>query len=88
MGPYHLQDTDEFIRVLHLNVLGTMLCVKHSVPYMVKAGGGSFVEVQGTAEGATFARGELDSMLGLAEKGIGEIVELQRSVLADPPAPR
>ena len=43
MGPYHVQDTDEFIRVLHLNVLGTMLCVKHSVPYMVKAGGGSFV---------------------------------------------
>src|SRR3954453_22129200 len=26
IGPYHLQDTNEFIRVLHLNVLGTMLC--------------------------------------------------------------
>ena len=49
MGPYHLQDTEEFIRVLHLNVLGTMLCVKHSVPYMVKAGGGSFVGMSSIA---------------------------------------
>jgi NAD(P)-dependent dehydrogenase (short-subunit alcohol dehydrogenase family) len=49
MGPYHVQDTQEFIRVLHLNVLGTMLCVKHSVPYMVKAGGGSFVGMSSIA---------------------------------------
>ena len=38
MGPYHLLDTEEFIRVLHLNVLGTMLCIKHSVPPLVAAG--------------------------------------------------
>ena len=49
MGPYHLQDTTEFIRVLHLNVLGTMLCVKHSVPHMVAAGGGSFVGMSSLA---------------------------------------
>lgn len=49
MGPYHLQDTDEFVRVLHLNVLGTMLCVKHSVPKMVAAGGGSFVGMSSIA---------------------------------------
>ncbi|MAG30328.1 MAG: short-chain dehydrogenase [Deltaproteobacteria bacterium] len=49
MGPYHLQDTDEFLRVLHLNVLGTMLCVKHSVPRMVEAGGGSFVGMSSIA---------------------------------------
>ena len=36
-------DTDEFMRVLNLNVLGTMLCMKHSIPLMLKAGGGSFV---------------------------------------------
>ena len=41
--PYHLQDADEFMRVLTLNVLGTMLCVKHAVPHLVAAGGGSFV---------------------------------------------
>ncbi|MFP6640561.1 MAG: SDR family NAD(P)-dependent oxidoreductase, partial [Myxococcota bacterium] len=41
MGPYQVLDTTEFLRVLHLNVLGTMLCVKHTVPHMVAAGGGS-----------------------------------------------
>jgi NAD(P)-dependent dehydrogenase (short-subunit alcohol dehydrogenase family) len=49
MGPYHVQDTNEFIRVLHLNVLGTMLCVKHTTPYMVEAGGGSFVGMSSIA---------------------------------------
>lgn len=49
MGPYHMQDTAEFTRVLHLNVLGTMLCVKHSVPQMVARGGGSFVGMSSIA---------------------------------------
>ncbi len=49
MGPYHVQDTQEFLRVLHLNVLGTMLCVKHTVPPMVEAGGGSFVGMSSIA---------------------------------------
>ena len=49
MGPYHVQDTSEFLRVLHLNVLGTMLCVKHTVPHLVAAGGGSFVGMSSIA---------------------------------------
>ncbi|HXK23619.1 MAG TPA: SDR family oxidoreductase [Myxococcota bacterium] len=49
MGPYHLLDTQEFLRVLHLNVLGTMLCIKHSVPHLVAAGGGSFVGMSSIA---------------------------------------
>jgi NAD(P)-dependent dehydrogenase (short-subunit alcohol dehydrogenase family) len=49
MGPYHLQETQEFIRVLHLNVLSTMLCVKHTTPWMVEAGGGSFVGMSSIA---------------------------------------
>lgn len=49
MGPYHLLDTAEFMRVLQLNVLGTMLCVKHSVPLMKAAGGGSFVGMSSIA---------------------------------------
>ena len=49
MGPYHMLDTEEFLRVLHLNVLGTMLCVKHTVPHMVEAGGGSFVGMSSIA---------------------------------------
>jgi NAD(P)-dependent dehydrogenase (short-subunit alcohol dehydrogenase family) len=49
MGPYHLQDTDEFLRVLHLNVLSTMLCVKHATPLMIAAGGGSFIGMSSIA---------------------------------------
>jgi len=55
---------------------------------VVMTGAGRFVEVQGTAEGQPFSRGELEEMLRLAELGIGEIFELQRQVVAQPPAPR
>ena len=50
------------------------------------AGGEStFVEVQGTAEGKAFSRGELDHLLGLASGGIDRIFAMQQSVLATPP---
>ena len=49
LAPYHLQSLEEFTRVLHLNVLGTMLCIKHSVPYLKKSGGGSFVGMSSIA---------------------------------------
>ena len=50
---------------------------------------GRFVEVQGTAEGqASFSRADLDALLGLAEKGIAEIVEQQRATVAEPPPAR
>ena len=52
---------------------------------VVMLGSGSFIEVQGTAEGAPFSRSELDALLGLAEKGIGEIIENQKAILATPP---
>ena len=55
---------------------------------VVMVGEGHFIEVQGTAEGAPYSRTELDAMLGLAEKGIAEIIEAQRSVLQTPPAQR
>jgi len=55
---------------------------------IVMTGAGEFVEVQGTAEGATFGRDLLDQMLALAQGGIAEIVELQQQVLAGPPSPR
>jgi len=43
---------------------------------------GGIIEVQGTAEGATFSRGELDGMLDLAGRGIEELIARQRSALA------
>jgi ribonuclease PH len=55
---------------------------------VVMTGSGSFVEVQGTAEGGVFARDELDTLLDLAAAGIGQIVEAQRDAVADPPPAR
>jgi ribonuclease PH len=49
---------------------------------VVMTGAGHFVEVQGTAEGAAFSRMEMDAMLALAEKGIVELMDLQRKSLA------
>ena len=43
--------------------------------------GGGFIEVQGTAEGHAFRRDELDALLGLAEKGVAELVAAQRAAL-------
>src|SRR3954447_25954046 len=40
---------------------------------IVMTGEGSFVEVQGTAEGAAFNRAELDALLALAEKGCADL---------------
>ncbi len=48
---------------------------------VVMTGAGHFVEVQGTAEGAAFSRAEMDRLLQLADKGIGELIELQRQSL-------
>jgi ribonuclease PH len=55
---------------------------------VVMTGTGRFVEVQGTAEGMAFTRGELDELLGLAEAGIKELSGLQAAALADPPPAR
>jgi ribonuclease PH len=55
---------------------------------VVMTGAGRFIEVQGTAEGLPFTRAELDELLALAEHGIGELFDLQRELLAEPPAPR
>jgi ribonuclease PH len=48
---------------------------------VVMTGTGGFIEVQGTAEGAAFSKQELDALLGLADKGIKELVLLQKKSL-------
>lgn len=48
---------------------------------VVMTGRGAFVEVQGSAEGAPFTRGQHDAMLALAEDGIRRLVELQKSIV-------
>ena len=49
LAPYHLQDLGEFTRVLQLNIVGTMLCIKHAVPYLARGGNGSFVGMSSIA---------------------------------------
>ena len=49
---------------------------------VVMTGAGHYVEVQGTAEGVAFTRAEMDELLRLAEKGIAELVTLQKKALA------
>ena len=48
---------------------------------VVMTGAGHYVEVQGTAEGAPFSRAEMDALLALAAKGIGELVAAQQAAL-------
>ena len=49
---------------------------------VVMTGVGHFVEVQGTAEGKAFSRAEMNALLTLAEKGIGELMQAQQRSLA------
>ncbi len=51
---------------------------------VVMVDSGKFVEVQGTGEHATFDRGELDALLGLASSGIKALDEAQLRALATP----
>jgi ribonuclease PH len=44
--------------------------------------GGGFIELQGTAEGHAFRRDELDALLGLAEKGVRELLAAQQAALS------
>ena len=55
---------------------------------VVMTSSGRFIEVQGTAEGMPFTKGELDEMLSLAEHGIAQLLDLQAEALADLPPPR
>ena len=50
---------------------------------VVMLGNGHFVEVQGTAEGHPFTRAEMDELLELAKSGIAQLIELQRTALAE-----
>jgi ribonuclease PH len=47
----------------------------------VLTGAGSIVEVQGTAERVAFSEDLFFKMLGLARKGIGQLVELQKKAI-------
>jgi len=48
---------------------------------VVMTASGGLIELQGTAEGAPFSRAELDSLLGLAERGIAQLIAAQQTAL-------
>ena len=48
---------------------------------VVMTGAGGFVELQGTAEGAPFSRTEMDALVGLAERGIRDLIAAQKAAL-------
>jgi ribonuclease PH len=49
---------------------------------VVMTGSGGLIEVQGTAEGVPFSRGEMNALLDLAQKGIRQLIEAQKAALA------
>ncbi|MGH9022281.1 MAG: ribonuclease PH [Acidimicrobiia bacterium] len=55
---------------------------------VVMTASGRFVEIQGTAEGQAFSKGELDDLLSLAEHGIAGILDSQAQLLATRLPPR
>jgi ribonuclease PH len=52
---------------------------------VVKTGRGMFVELQGTAEDEPFSGDELQSLMSAADKGIRELVAIQKSIVGDLP---
>jgi ribonuclease PH len=49
---------------------------------IVATADGELIEIQGTGEGRSFSRGEMDALLDLAMAGIAELVAAQNRVLA------
>jgi ribonuclease PH len=48
---------------------------------IVKTGDGRFIEIQGTAEGPPFERQALDDLMALGDKGIRDLIALQRTIV-------
>ncbi len=49
----------------------------------VKTGDGRFIELQGTAEGKPFDKRALDALMALADKGIAELIDLQKTIVGE-----
>lgn len=89
--PYH--PMRELVSAVSVGIVGSSPCLdlcyeedSHAEVDLnvVRTGGGNYVEVQGTAEGRPFSRDGFGLLLDLADRGCGELTELQRRVLALP----
>lgn len=50
---------------------------------VVMVSSGNFIEIQGTAERKPFSKDQMDALLGLAQKGITRLIEMQKDLLKD-----
>ncbi|MDD5568270.1 MAG: ribonuclease PH [Candidatus Omnitrophica bacterium] len=50
---------------------------------IVMTGNGEFIEIQGTAERKPFSKDKMDKLLGLAQKGIEDLFNIQRKLVGD-----
>jgi ribonuclease PH len=50
---------------------------------IIKTGDGRFIEIQGTAEGPPFERQALDDLMALGDKGIKELVAMQKAIVGE-----
>jgi ribonuclease PH len=50
---------------------------------VVMVSSGNFIEIQGTAERKPFSKEQMDALLGLAQKGITRLIEMQKDLLKD-----
>jgi ribonuclease PH len=80
-----------FVAAVSVGMIGGAACLDLNYEEDSKAGvdmnvvvtdKGRFVELQGTAEGATFSEDEMNAMLSLARSGIAALIEKQREALA------
>ena len=70
----------EGVPVLDLDYLEDSCC--DTDMNVVMTGDFGLVEVQGTAEGVSFSRQDLNAMLDLAQHGIQDLIEIQKAALA------
>ncbi|HEY3131832.1 MAG TPA: ribonuclease PH [Acidobacteriota bacterium] len=80
----------DFVAATSVGVINSVACLDLNYPEdsaaevdmnVVMTGRGLFVEIQGTAEKTAFNEPQLQRLLALARKGIGELIQLQEEVL-------
>ena len=79
----------DFVAAVSVGILGVIeieqRCAAHGLRlrHRHERGRGGIVEVQGTAEAAPFTRTEMDTLVSLAERGIGELIAAQKRALGE-----
>jgi ribonuclease PH len=90
VSPFEIYPVRNFVGAISVGILGEEkildLCYEEDSKAkvdmnVVMTDEGTFIEIQGTGEESPFSREELDQMLGLAEKGIKHIIQVQKDTL-------